>query len=209
MAALQEDTQTFGHFEKKIPTRCEYLTIGFSPSYEPLKKRWENNGLSADFIADYFRTFYISRREDSGEGPDEFEVENLCNTVKYIANELLENAMKFQDQSTSYTAKVFFYLRADKLVFRVTNAIRSEQIATLQNYIQTLLNEDPQELYLAAMRASSKAEYSGRSGLGLLSMLCDYSAKLGWQFAMADLEDEEEGSNKPFMTVTTMVTLDT
>lgn len=197
---------TFGEFEERILDYYEYLSIGFSPSYTPLKKRWENNGLSADFIADYFRNFYISRHEANGEDIDYFDTENMCSTVKYISNELLENAMKFQDEKMPYTAKVYLFLRADKLIFRVTNAIQPEQADILQAYIRKLLAGDPQELYLTAMHASIKAENKGRSGLGFLSMVCDHSAKLGWQFAIAKCAKESE---QPFMTVTTMVTLTT
>jgi hypothetical protein len=206
MPNSKEILMTFGDFEEKISSRCEYLTIGFSPSYIPLKKRWENNGLSADFIADYFRNFYISRNEAHGQQTDEFQIENLCNAVKYIANELLENAMKFQDTKMAYTAKVFLFLTADKLIFRVTNAIQPQQAECLQTYIRTLLASDPEELYLTAMRSSARAENSGRSGLGFLSMICDHGARLGWQFAMMEPEHEEEGEHA-FMTVTTMVTL--
>jgi hypothetical protein len=206
MPDSQDNVTTFGEFYENIPRRCEYLSIGFSPSYAPLKKRWENNGLSADFIAEYFRNFYISRREEHGEEINEFEIENLCNAVKYISNELLENAMKFQDDRLAYTAKVFLFLRADKLIFQVTNALRPEQIAVLQEYIRKLFAGNPHDLYLAAMRASTRAENKERSGLGMLSMICDYSAKLGWQFAMLEPEDEDE---QPVMTVTTMVTLNT
>ena len=36
---------------------CEYLTLVFSPVSVPLRSRWRNNGLSADFLGDYVTTF--------------------------------------------------------------------------------------------------------------------------------------------------------
>ena len=33
-------------------SECEYLTLAFSPTSAPLRSRWRNNGLSADFLAD-------------------------------------------------------------------------------------------------------------------------------------------------------------
>lgn len=200
---LDVEPKILGHFIEELPDEGEYITIGFSPMYAPLKKRWENNGLSADFISEYFKNFYVSRQEELSGVPDVFVVENLRDAVKYIANELLENAMKFQDVPLPFTARIFLSLYSDKLIFSVTNGISIKQAELLQNYIQTLLSRDPQELYFETMRASAREENEKQSGLGLLSMICDYSAKLGWKFASITLNDE------PMMTITTMVTLDT
>ena len=101
-------TQIFGHFIEELPKQEEYLTIGFSPSSLSLKKRWKNNGLSADFIADYFKMFFISNQVDDEGMNNSILIDNLWNMVKYIANELLENAMKFQDQTIPITAKMEF-----------------------------------------------------------------------------------------------------
>jgi len=194
--------QILGSFIEQLPKQGEYLTLGFSPSYAPLKRRWENNGISADFIADYFQNFYISRQEDLGGETDAIAVANLHNAVKYIANELLENAMKFQDVHMVFTAHIFLSLYTDRLIFSVTNGVSPYHAENLRKYIQVLLNQDPQDLYLQAMRASGLN--ASQSGLGLLSMICDYSAKLGWKFALVDTDH-----GKPVMTVTTMVILDT
>ena len=109
--------QIFGHFIETLPQQDEYLTIGFSPSSQPLKKRWENNGLSADFISEYFRTFFVSQEEEELDEEECIARENLRDAVKYIANELLENAMKFQDAALPFTAKIGFSLYSDRLIF--------------------------------------------------------------------------------------------
>jgi hypothetical protein len=36
---------------------CEYLTLSFSPFSAPIRSRWRNNGVSADFLGDYVITF--------------------------------------------------------------------------------------------------------------------------------------------------------
>ena len=193
--------QIFGEFIDELPRQDEYLTIGFSPSSRPLKKRWKNNGLSADFIAEYFRTFFVSETEDEDEDEDSVTTENLRDAVKYIANELLENAMKFQDEDVPFTARIGFSLYNDRLVFCVTNGIDNQQVESFQAFIKRLLNEDPNELYIEAMRANARLGIDSPSRLGLLSMVCDYSAKLGWKF--------ETLQNKPsVMVVSTMVCLE-
>jgi hypothetical protein len=192
--------QIFGHFIDTLPQQDEYLTIGFSPSSQPLKKRWENNGLSADFISEYFKTFFVSQEEMLDE--EECIVrENLRDAVKYIANELLENAMKFQDVALPFTAKIGFSLYSDKLIFCVTNGISEDEIEPFQALIKRLLEEDPEELYFEAMKANAQKDSNAPSRLGLLSMICDYSAKLGWKF-------EPSEKNPTIMTVSTMVSLE-
>ncbi len=187
----------FGHFIEDLPPQDEYLTIGFSPSSRPLKKRWENNGLSADFIAEYFKTFFVSQEEETLSS---VAIENLKDGVKYIANELLENAMKFQDEAVPFTAKIGFSLYNDRLIFRVTNGINDQQIEPFQAFIKRLLTEDADELYLQAMKTNARKGVNAPSRLGLLSMICDYSAKLGWKF-------EKLQTEPPMTIVSTMVCL--
>ncbi|MDM8559164.1 ATP-binding protein [Candidatus Parabeggiatoa sp. HSG14] len=193
--------QIFGHFIDELPEQDEYLTIGFSPSSVPLKKRWQNNGLSADFIAEYFKTFFVSKRESEDEQEDSLEVENLKDAVKYIANELLENAMKFQDDSLPFTAKIGFSLYEDRLIFCVTNTINSQQIESFQAFIKQVLKEEPDDLYIQSMKINARKGVNAPSRLGLLSMICDYSAKLGWKFEVLQAE-------LPITVVSTMVYLD-
>jgi hypothetical protein len=205
MVSAIPSVETFGDFIEPLPANGEYMHISFSPSSAPLKRRWENNGLSADFIADYFRTFYVGRQEESGSAADDLVVENLRDGVKYVANELLENAMKFQSRGVPFTARLFLSLYSERLIFSVTNGVDKSQADALKEFIRSLTDSDPHELYFEAMRSSAREENAKRSGLGLLSMMCDYSAKLGWKFAtITPVQDDE-----PILTITTMVTLAT
>jgi len=179
---MPENTRFFGDFEESTLKQGESLTMVFSPGHSPLKRRWENNGLSADFIADYFKNFYISRQQEKDQNSDDYTAENLRDAVKYVANELLENSMKFQDVSASFTAQITLLLHTDRLVFCVTNGVKQTQADVFLQYVEKLLSHDPHELYLETMRRSARDENKGHSGLGLLSMICDYSAKLGWKF---------------------------
>ena len=121
--------------------------------------------------------------------------------VKYVANELLENAMKFSDDTSGVATKISFHLYDDKLVFHVTNSIRSELIEYFQNFIRELLQDDPTELYFRRMEANALDENNHHSGLGILSMICDYSAQVAWKFETLE-------TTPPITLVTTMVSLD-
>jgi hypothetical protein len=187
-------TQIFGDFIADLPTSEEYLIIGFSPSSMPLKQRWRNNGLSADFIADYFTTFFPGN-------PDPDKVISMKDEVKsavsFIANELLENAMKFSDESSQYPVTIQLNLKSNNLVFWVTNSITFQQAEKLQAFIQDLTLGDPGDLFI---RQLEKEPSQGESGLGLLTMVNDYQAKLGWKF-------ETVQTDPLTIAVTTMVQL--
>jgi len=188
--------QTFGNFIEPTPSQ-EYLIIGFSPSSIPLKQRWRNNGLSADFLADYLTTFYPGNQDDSSALTRQAEIKSA---VSYIANELLENAMKFNDENSHYPIDIKLQLEKDGLIFSVANSISPPSVDKFQTYIQKLLACDPSEMYIDQLEKNAADDNCSGSGLGLLTMLNDYSAKMGWKFEIVQKDPE-------VIAVTTMVQL--
>jgi len=188
--------QTFGDFIEPTPSQ-EYLIIGFSPSSIPLKQRWRNNGLSADFLADYLTTFFPGNEDDPSTIDRQAEIKSA---VSYIANELLENAMKFNDESSEYPIDIKLQLKSDGLIFSVANSISPQAVDQFQGYIRQLLASEPSELYIEQLEKNAADESSTGSGLGLLTMLSDYTAKMGWKFQTVQQDPE-------VITVTTMVQL--
>ncbi len=188
--------QTFGDFIEPTPSQ-EYLIIGFSPSSIPLKQRWRNNGLSADFLADYLTSFFPGNEDDPSTIDRQAEIKSA---VSYIANELLENAMKFNDETSDYPIDIKLQLKSDGLIFSVANSISPQAVDQFQGYIRQLLASDPSELYIEQLEKNAADESSTGSGLGLLTMLSDYTAKMGWKFQTVQQDPE-------VITVTTMVQL--
>ena len=76
----------------------EYLTLAFSPSSAPLRSRWRNNGLSADFLGDYVTTFLPTK-----DGVPAFEErqKELSSERRRIQDEYEENSASIQ-QITSF-----------------------------------------------------------------------------------------------------------
>ena len=190
--------QIFGHYREEATVNREYLVMGFSPSSIPLQQRWRNNGLSADFLADYLTTFYPND-ESRLAGTDRHT--EIKSAVSYVANELLENAMKFHDDRGNYPVDVQLRLHSEYLVFSVTNCISQDKVLPFQNFIKDLLDGDPQELYIQRLEENAMDDNHSGSGLGLLTMVNDYMAKLGWKFEKV----EEEGEQ--IVSVTTRVEL--
>lgn len=173
----------------------EYLIIGFSPGSLPIQKRWRNNGLSADFIADYWGTFFPAYDEESQERHNEIK-----SAVAYIANELLENAMKFSYSKSDSPICIKLNLFQDELRFYISNSVHHRSVGQFQAFIRRLLTEDPGELYIRQLEANAGAEDGGESRLGFLTMLNDYHVQLAWNF---DILQEDPAQS----IVTTMVQL--
>ena len=163
--------QLFGDFNDEPVSSEEYLILGFSPSSIPLQQRWRNNGLSADFLADYLTTFFPCSDSDPNTIGRPAEIQSA---VSYVANELLENAMKFNDETSQYPISIQLQLHSDRIVFRVTNSIPPQSVKTFQAYIQDLIHSDPQELYINKLECNADDDFSTTSGLGLLTMINDY-----------------------------------
>lgn len=190
-------TQIFGDFYEELPVGQEYLTLVFSPSSVPVQQRWRTNGLSADFMADYFATFFPGREGDTTGTDIKAEVKNA---VSFIGNELLENAMKFSDETSPHPITLTLQMHSDKLVFLTVNSINSHAIAKFQAFIKELTSADPDELYLRQLEKNGEVVNESLSGLGFLTMINDYQAKVGWKFETVQKDPKAH-------TVTTMVQL--
>lgn len=202
VSKIKPDRQTitskiWGDYIENFDDCYEYLRLQFSPSSLPLKQRWRNNGLSADFIADYLATFFPQFEQVIKQANINLEFRYA---VSYVANELLENAMKFSDANISYPVDIILQLHRDRIIFLVNNSIPLESVETFQTFIQDLLEGNPQELYIQHLENTVDDDRSTSSGLGLLTMINDYDAKLGWKFETIE-------SDSVAVSVTTMVQL--
>lgn len=185
--------QIFGEFLEPYQEH-EYLVIHFSPTSMPLQQRWRNNGLSADFLAEYWATFFPGVDEVAEIRRQEFK-----GAINYIANELLENVMKFSYEPADSPVSLGLYLFEDEFRFYSSNVMDPLRVADFQERIRRLLTEDPMGLYLEQVELN--AATGEGSHLGLLTMLNDYGASLSWKF------DAFEQPSGEFTTVTTMVRL--
>lgn len=171
----------------------EYLLINFLPNTLPIRNRWRNNGLSADFLADYWSSFFpdcdrASRRRQS----------EIRDAVSFIANELLENAMKFSYDASKYPISIGLYLFPGEVRFYMTNSIDTQCCDRLRQFIQDILSEDPEEMYIRQMEDNAARDRSGH--LGFLTIMSDYDAQLAWKLETGQM-------NSGMIVVTTMVRL--
>ncbi|WP_293359151.1 MULTISPECIES: DUF6272 family protein [unclassified Microcoleus] len=195
--SLQTMIQVFGEFIDQFPPEHDSLELTFTPSSRPIKQRWRNNRVSAHFVADYLSSFLPVDEQDASS---EKRIKQSKGAVSYIANELLENAIKFTDDNCNHKVRFGIHFIGESDVTAVifaTNYVQQPAANKLQEFIAELFNSDSDELYLQQLEKNAESE-SETSGLGLLTMINDYSAKIGWKF-----ERMSDGSN--MLAITTIV----
>lgn len=169
-------TKIFGDFFY-LENSHEYLTMKFSPNRLSIQDRWRNNGLSADFLADYWTTFFPAYDHSSQK-----KQQQIKNVIGYIANELLENTMKFHCAETDVPISMTLHLCPHELFFYISNCVDAQAGEKFQKYINILLTENIEELYLKQLESNALDETHTISQMGLLTILHDYHAKLAWKF---------------------------
>ena len=171
-------SQIFGEFIEEFPLEHDCLELSFTSSSQLSKRQWRNIRLSANFVGDYFSTLLPDE-------PNSDRIIAMKNTVSYVCNELLENAIKFNEDIKHYQVKFGIRFLADvenTAVIFTKNTVTAPRVEKFQTFIQELLSGDPQELYVQQIEKTAADENSDASGLGLLTLINDYSAKLGWKF---------------------------
>ena len=195
--------QIFGEFIETFPPEKDSLELTFTPTSVPLKERWRNNRLSAYFIADYFTTFLPL---DDAQYEQKIRIKESKCAVSYIANELLENSMKYNCEQVHSQIKFgIHFVDEDRLlaVIFATNSITDENEQRLKKFIDQVFDSDPESLYIDQLEKNAVNENEECSGLGLLTMINDYNALLGWKF-----DTVNQSSAGSYSTVTTMVQLE-
>lgn len=172
-------SQTFGNNERHTGEQCEYLMLEFSPLSVPLQSRWRNSGLSADFLGDYVTTFLPANGDLAAAGSRQKEIKHA---VTYIANELLENAMKYHQRGVNIPIGIHLELSAEHVTVTVSNCVDSRAAQIYKSYVEGILRADPNELLVKQLEASAMGKEPNKSCLGLLTMINDFGVKFGWQF---------------------------
>jgi hypothetical protein len=136
---------------------------------EPLELSWRHCGLTSEFFGDYF-----GRSCASGADPDEAR-----QSISYMINEILENAVKFRHGGD---IEIRGSLENDTFEIRVTNLVDTWTASRFQDLLTEILRREPGELLLERMEKNALDPDAPGSGLGLLTLMSDYGARMGWSF---------------------------
>ncbi len=161
--------------EYKEPTDAgPRVTMVFYPGAFPVK--WNQCSVTADFFAEYFAGVHEAGLVEDTDRRD------FVGSVGYVLNELIENAVKF---CAGGTVEVDACVDEGEFIVVVSNQIVATSVDGLRNRFDELLRGDPQELLLQRVEENAANPELTTSGLGFLTMLSDYRAKLGWRFDAA------------------------
>jgi len=137
---------------------------------EPLELSWHHCGVTSDFIGEYFS-------RSCGRDIDAVDARH---SISYMINEILENAIKFRHGGD---IEINSSLETGTFEIQIVNRVNSDTATKFQAHLKGLLEREPGELLLERIEENALNPDSSGSGLGLLTLMSDYGAKLGWSFA--------------------------
>jgi hypothetical protein len=142
---------------------------------EQLSLKWAHCTICADFLSQWYSNV-LSAHGFAGK------LNDAAHSISYMANELIENAIKFR---AGGDVEVHAGLAENLFVLEIGNTISTETSHKFQELLEEITNGDPGELLIQRIEANAAGESSG-SGLGLLTLMNDYGAKISWRFEKKD-----------------------
>lgn len=149
------------------------FSVGVVLAEGPLGVTWQHASATCEFLGDIF----AMRLAKSGTDYNEAR-----HSIIYLVNELLENAIKFRSPGD---IEVRGSLEDGNFEVTVVNHTAPETAEKFQGLLSELTTRDPGELLIERIEANAADENSSGSGLGILTLMNDYGARLGWQFSDA------------------------
>ncbi len=136
----------------------------------PLSVTWQHASATCEFLGEIFATRHAKRGQDYSEAQ---------HSIIYLVNELLENAIKFRSPGD---IELRCTLQDGNFELVVRNHAKPEVASRFQSLLAEITAGDPGELLIERIEANAANENSSASGLGLLTLMNDYGAQLGWTF---------------------------
>jgi hypothetical protein len=169
--------RVYGH-DGPAPGAFEHgLRLRFRTAHLPL--RWSDCSATANFLSAYYGALF---RAELGAA----HVSDVTHSVAYLANELLENTVKFRAPGD---VELEAGLSGGEFLLRITNQIAGETSEGFEKLLGELTEGDPGELLLARIEANAADESSSGSGLGILTLMNDYGVRFTWIFSPGAGED--------------------
>ncbi|GLS22255.1 ATP-binding protein [Labrys miyagiensis] len=140
----------------------------------PLDLRWHHCATTSDFIADLFALPFHASRNDYRE---------VRHNIGYLVNELIENSIKFREPGE---IRVEAAMDVDCFKVKVSNVVSTEAAASFQALLAEITTGDPGDLLIERIEANAADPETSGSGLGLLTLMSDYGARLAWIFSPVD-----------------------
>jgi hypothetical protein len=147
---------------------------------EHLALKWSHCSSTADFLSHYFDGV-------SGSTLDAAARRDLVHSVAYLANELVENAVKFRAPGD---VVVEAGIDAGDFLLRISHHILPETSERFRALLAEIAGGDAGELLIQRIEANAAGDNAAGSGLGLLTLRNDYGVRISWQFTPAAAADQ-------------------
>lgn len=126
---------------------------------------WHRCGLTADFFADFFAPSF----------PD---TECAMNALSTVCNELIENGVKFSTEK-QHPVRVLARHFESSVILEATNSADADQADAFVEFVEGLLGEDPELLFLSRIEDMDFDEAAAPGGLGLITVKKDFLSGIG------------------------------
>lgn len=158
----------FGNIAHNNPAAAFKLSLKLFDG--PLDVTWQHASATCDFLSDMM----AMRCERAHLGYNDAR-----HSIAYLVNEMLENSIKFKSAGD---VGIFCSLDRNRFEILISNAITVEAAEKFEKLLAELVDRDPGELLIERIEQNAADENSSASGLGILTLMNDYGAKLGWKF---------------------------
>src|SRR5262245_38591774 len=153
----------YGHFESLVDRQpISELLIRLLPL--DLVAHWGRCGMTADYMAHFLA----------------YNFENAAiaqNITSTVLNELVENIIKFSaDKHREVSIEMCHF--GETLSITTRNSTSPARAESLAAFVQRLISEDLEVMFLQQIEQTAAADKPA-SGLGLLTLMRDYNARLG------------------------------
>jgi hypothetical protein len=125
---------------------------------------WRRCGMTADYLAAAMAYAFEQR-------------EAAASVLSTVINELVENAVKFSDDKRT-EARVSVVHHGDVVCIEAVNLTDERRAGELHAFARELERGDPETLFLERVARTTRPGESA-SGIGLLMLVKDYTARLG------------------------------
>ncbi len=151
------------------------INLSFSLPAMEVMSFWSRCGLIANFGASYMAVAHPSKK-------------NIANSLSFILNELLENAVKYAYPRDSIIELVLLH-HEDYILIDISNPINQDQVKSLSGMANNLIDLDwVNDTYIDLLTASGKS--TEKSGIGLLTIINYYQADLSFRIGVPAGEGE-------------------
>ncbi|NEQ50418.1 MAG: hypothetical protein F6K11_09840 [Leptolyngbya sp. SIO3F4] len=180
-------SESFGQFASELHQENLCIKIDFPAKLVKQQKFWPNSNLSAKFVSQYISIFFPVESNRTEQLRRRTEI---TDAARYIANELLENAIKFSCTTAQQPVQMSLYHYADRLIIMVANTTNTSNINAFRTLIHELTTLDLNNLYIERLENNLDHENTLSSGLGFITILINYNTKLGWKIEQSSLESD-------------------